>query len=134
MKTENLKKLKKINWTFKIKKQISLFIYNILWQASSSSFWLHNVKRETRGRQERISGKDVQSASDTCSFWSLYRQFFNKKSRRWSWRRCHEIVITDGLYLRSKNTSSINICEQIGYFTQGQQQRRGIIFYIKNTV
>lgn len=134
------RKLKKLALVLKLTELLKLrnkpFIYNIL-TSPSSSFWLHNVKRETRGEAGEISGKDVQFASDTCSFWSLYRQFFNnnKKSRKWNWGRCHEIVITDGLYLRSKNTFSINICKRIGYFYTGSapEERSNLLFKI-NTV
>lgn len=61
------------------------------------------MKREARGREERIMGKDGQLTSGICSFWSLYRQFFNKENRQRSLWRCQAVVITDVFYLRTKH-------------------------------
>lgn len=51
-------------------------------------------------------GEDVQLVSGIYSFWSLYRQFFNKENIKCGLGRFHEIVITDVLYLRTKNIYS----------------------------
>lgn len=76
-------------------------------------------------------GEDVQLVSGICSFWSLYRQFFNKENIKCGLGRFHEIVITDVLYLRTKNIFSINICEWMDVFHR-IRAKRGVIVYLKN--
>lgn len=76
-------------------------------------------------------GGNVQLVSGICSFWSLYRQFFNKENRKCGLGRFHEIVITDVLYLRTKNIFSINICEWMDV-SHRIRAKRGVIVYLKN--
>lgn len=56
---------------------------------------------------------------------------FNKENRKCSLGKCYEIVITDVLYLRTKNIFLINIREWSGCFPQDQSKKRGIIVYLK---
>lgn len=70
-------------------------------------------EREATGREGRGSSLAKKSSSPRAPAPSLKGlkkwQFFNKENRKRSLGRCQEIVITDVLYLRTKNIFSINI-------------------------
>lgn len=75
-------------------------------------------------------GEDVQLAQASALSGVFTGNFFNKENRKCGLGRFHEIVITDVLYLRTKNIFSINICERMDV-SHRIRAKRGVIVYLK---